>query len=76
MASAGISLVAVKGDFADVLEYVDVKTKSTTFAYGATVGLVFSKHVNLGFKYIGSNPAFSDYKPAVSTLQATIGYQF
>lgn len=76
MASAGLSLVSIKGDFADVLEYVDVKTQSTTFAYGGTLGLVFSKHVNLGFKYIGSNPAFSDYKPSVSTLQATIGYQF
>jgi hypothetical protein len=76
MASAGVSFAEMKGEFADILKYVDANTKATSFAYGLTVGCVFAEHVNLGIRYIGSNPAFSNYKPDVSTLQATLGYQF
>lgn len=76
MAGAGVSFTSVSDDFADVLEYVDVKNKATGFAYSVSVGCIVAKHVNIGLKYMGSNPAFEDYKPTISNLQAVVGFQF
>ena len=76
MASAGVAFSSLKGDYANLFDFVGVKTKATSFAYGLTVGCVVAKHVNIGLRYIAANPAFEDYKPTVSNLQATVGYQF
>jgi hypothetical protein len=76
IASAGVSFTSIKGDFADVLNVLDIKPQAKSFVYGFTVGLVFDKTINLGIKTLDFKPAFGDFKPGVSIIQVVAGYQF
>lgn len=76
IASAGVWFTSMKGSLGNTFKTLDINTKSTSFGYGATVGLTFNKSVNLAIKYMAANPTFENYKPSVSILQAAIGYQF
>jgi hypothetical protein len=72
---AGVTISLLDGDFFDVLDAAKITGYSTHFGYSGGIGLSFSG-VNLGVRYVGGNPVFEDYKPLISQIQATIGFQF
>lgn len=76
MSSVGVSFASIGGDFADVLEVLNTKTKATSFVYGFGFGCVVQKNINIGIRTMLSNPTFGDFKQDAFNVQATIGYQF
>lgn len=72
----GLSFASVSGDFADVLDLLDTKTSTKSFAYSFVFGLILKKHITIGIRTINSNPVFGDYKQSAYNAQGTIGFQF
>ncbi len=72
----GLSFASVSGDFAEVLDILDTKTKSKSFAYSLGFGLILKKNMTIGIRTINSNPVFGDYKQSAYNMQATVGFQF
>jgi hypothetical protein len=72
----GVGFSSMKGDFAKVLEYTKTQTRATSLATSLSLGLRHNKHFMFGFSWLTASPTFSDFEPAVNSLQLICGYQF